>query len=330
MRQLTELQIKRLPYPATGSQKHFDPSTPGFGVRCSAKSKSFFVMYGKERRLKTLGKYPQISLKEAREAAKAILLAKPQKTRTTRLPELVTAFLEDCEARLRSNTTRRYRSILKHAPDIPITEAHKSLAKTSHEVMTYKIMFNWACRMELADKNPFHFAKATINHRQRVLSDEEIRLIWNFEDPPFTEIVKLLILTGQRRNQMANIETSWIEDDTINFPSLIMKSKRSHTIPFNLLTAQHLKPLRFNGWGKSKQRLDTATGVTDWVLHDLRRYYSTTMAKLGVPLHITEHLLDHRTSTSGVQSVYMRYGFLPEMRKAVSIFEQHIAKIISA
>lgn len=327
---LTDIAIRKLTPPDKGQLKVWDTNLPGFGLLVGKRTKTFLVVYGQERRNLTIGRYPQISLREARETAKGILLAKPEKTRSQSLTELVTAFLEDCRLRLRPSSVRRYEVVLKNAPDIPLVEVSKSLATTAHEVMAYKVMFNWACRMELADKNPFQYSKTTINHRHRVLSDEEISAVWNYEDGTFSDVVKLLLLTGQRRGQIVSIEPSWIEGDTINFPSSIMKSKRPHTIPFGQLTEQYLRPLRFNGWGKSKARMDKAIGVTDWVLHDLRRYYSTTMAKLGVPLHITEHLLDHRTSTSGVQAVYMRYGFLPEMREAVSQFERHIASITAA
>lgn len=327
---LTDMAIRKLTPPEKGQLKVWDTNLPGFGLLVGKRTKTFLVVYGKDRRNLTIGRYPEVSLREAREAAKGVLVAKPQKRRSKSLTELSTAFLDDCRTRLRPSSVRRYEVVLKHAPDIPIDEVSKSLAKTAHEVMAYKVMFNWACRMELAERNPFQYSKTTINHRDRVLSDDEIAAIWHYEDGIFSDVVKLLLLTGQRRNQIVSIEPSWIDDDTINFPASIMKSKRPHTIPFGQLTTQYLKPLRFNGWGKSKARMDKAIGVNDWVLHDLRRYYSTTMAKLGVPLHITEHLLDHRTSTSGVQAVYMRYGFLPEMREAVSQFESHIASIIAA
>ena len=109
-----------------------------------------------------------------------------------------------------------------------------------------------------------------------------------------------------------------------------MKSKRPHVLPLTSKTApliQRLVP--FNGWGKSKARLDHESGVQDWVLHDLRRYFSTTMAMIGTPLHITEHLIDHRSSISGVQAIYMRYGFLPEMRVALENYEKHIHSVVT-
>lgn len=84
----------------------------------------------------------------------------------------------------------------------------------------------------------------------------------------------------------------------------------------------------FHGWSKAKARLDLHSGVSNWVLHDTRRYFSTTMAKLGTPLHLTEQILDHRSQVSGVAAIYNRYGFLDEMREALTVYEGHIRSLI--
>lgn len=320
MRQFTDSHIRALELPEKGSKKLFDASLPGFGIRLTKKSRTFIVQYGKERIVRTIGKYPDISLRDARREALAILDSPKPKKRSWSLSELSEAFFEHCEENLRPNTTRRYRAAIKKGPE---------KAKSPQEVAAFKAMYNWGLRMGHVDYNPFQHRQAIFPKRDRLLSDEEIKAIWKHEDGVFSDVVKLLILTGQRRSQMASIRKEWFDADTITFPSSIMKSKRQHTIPFNLLAAQYMRPISFNGWGKSKARMDEETGVTDWVIHDLRRYYSTTMAKIGVPLHITEHLLDHRSSTSGVQAVYMQYGFLPEMRDAVRQYECHLASLVS-
>ena len=84
---------------------------PGFGVRVGSRTKAFVVMFGKERRLKTIGKYPDISLKDARQAAREIL-AKPPEKRSQSDAGALTAFLEDCEERLRPATAERYKYAL--------------------------------------------------------------------------------------------------------------------------------------------------------------------------------------------------------------------------
>ena len=70
--------------------------------------------------------------------------------------------------------------------------------------------------------------------------------------------------------------------------------------------------------------------VDDFVLHDFRRYVSSTMRRLGVPIDVTETILNHVTgSRSQIQRIYDRHDRLPEVRDALSLFEKHLAAIIS-
>lgn len=118
--------------------------------------------------------------------------------------------------------------------------------------------------------------------------------------------------------------------EELTFPASIMKSARPHTIPVTGF-GEYLPalPFSFNSWSKSKRRLDKTCGVADWVLHDLRRYFSSTMARLGVPLHVTEQLIDHRSQVSGVAAIYNRYNFLKEMREALAAYETHIFGLVA-
>ena len=70
---LTDLGLKKLQPPVSGQVTHWDTTTPGFGVRCSTRAKSYVVMYGRKRQLKTLGRYPDLALAEARNRAKMFL-----------------------------------------------------------------------------------------------------------------------------------------------------------------------------------------------------------------------------------------------------------------
>ena len=116
MSALTELTIRKLPNPEKGSQKHIDPSLPGFGIRCTARSKSFFVMFGEKRRLKTLGKWPDLSLKDARLAARQILAAPLIIKSSPSFETVRDRFIADCRTRLRPTTVERYHYALKGIP----------------------------------------------------------------------------------------------------------------------------------------------------------------------------------------------------------------------
>lgn len=326
---LTDLAIRKLPYPQGGSIKHLDASLPGFGVRCTSKSKAFFVMFGPKRRLKTLGKWPELSLKDARQAARELLVDPPTVRRVSpKLHAVRDRFLADCRTRLRPSTTERYYYALRSIPDARLDQLSTDISEPN-QLKALKVFYNWCIERGITDRNPFHRHKVRFATRDRLLTDEEVAAIWQVEQGPFSDIVKLLILTGQRRNQIWRFDPAWIGDGELTFPAEIMKSARSHTIP--LTSYQEFLPpesFRFNSWSKSKRRFDQACGASDWVLHDIRRYFSSTMARLDVPLHVTEQLIDHRSQISGVAAIYNRYNFLKEMRVALERYEAHIREIV--
>jgi integrase len=258
----------------------------------------------------------------------------------------------------------------------------RPLARTpsaaNHAFVVSRIFFRWALRNDYIQINPM--AGLVIPHRTnsraRVLSDDELKSIWHvcarrlaFDDNAcpgavleipskvprnFATIVQLLILTGQRRGEIAALQPSWIKDNTIMIPASVAKNGREHIIPVGAGNAHVLAsfvgvenspphsrlafPARgtdsersFNGWSKSKVALDKASGVTDWTLHDLRRTYASNMARLGVQLPVIEKLLNHVSgSFGGIVSVYQRHNFLPEMREAVDKYEKWLISLLSS
>lgn len=331
MATLTELTIRKLAHPTKGSTKHLDQSLPGFGVRCTARSKAFFVMFGADRRLKTLGKWPELSLKDARKAAKQ-LLASPV-SKTVQVPSFHgarDAFLDDCRQRLRSSTVERYYYAIKDIEDEPLDQISTN-RQDPNQLKALKALYNWCIDHGLYDRNPFLRRKIRFAVRDRLLTDEEVAAIWHIDQRPFSDIVKLLLLTGQRRNQIWKYDPEWVIGDELTFPATVMKSNRIHTIPATGFRCYLPEDgFSFNSWSKSKSRLDKKCGVTDWVLHDCRRYFSSSMARLGVPLHITEQIIDHRSQLTGVAAIYNRYSYLAEMREALELYEAHIERIAAA
>ena len=78
----------------------------------------------------------------------------------------------------------------------------------------------------------------------------------------------------------------------------------------------------FSGFSKAKAKLDEASGVSNWTLHDLRRTTASGLAALGVPLPVVEKLLNHISgSFAGIVGVYQRYDFFPEMQDALTKWE---------
>lgn len=324
---LTDLAIRSLPIPQTGQKLYIDAANPGFGVRVSqGGTKTFVAILGANRTYRKVGRYPDMTLREARQEAKAMQVSYQPQPNQLSIPELITAYLDDCRTRLRSSTVERYEfALAPHRNKVDLTTSDPN------EVKALKAFYNWCLDRDLVDRNPLARRRVTFNTRDRVLTDNEVAAIWHYGHPPYSDIVKLLLLTGQRRRQIHEFDPAWCNDNVITFPASVMKSNRPHTIPiipvFEGLLADRS---RFNSWSKAKVRIDKHTGVTDWVLHDLRRYFSTTMAKLEVPLHVTEHIMDHRTQVTGVAATYNRYSFLPEMHRAYVTFHQHIATITAA
>jgi Integrase len=164
------------------------------------------------------------------------------------------------------------------------------------------------------------------------------------ESSAFNSIVPLLILTGQRRGEIASIQSSWVdlENKTLTIPASATKNAREHTIPISS-TAQTLLSFckkdglffqargstnrPFCGWSKSKVTLDKLCGVKNWTLHDIRRTYRTIHARIGTPPHIAERLVNHVSSRSAMQDVYDRHTYLPEMRQAVENYEKYLQSI---
>lgn len=229
-------------------------------------------------------------------------------------------------------------------------------AEQNHAFAVVKIFFRWAKRNHYIESNPLADLPmpAAKRSRDRVLSSQELAEVYGKAlayTYPFGPIVALLLLTGQRRGEIGALEWSWIDrpNRIITLPSSLTKNKREHTFPYGAMVDEILDGLpetedflfpasrvhvrgkptgSYNGWAKTKPKFDaTLEGVAHYTLHDLRRTFSSTLAALGTPIHVTEKLLNHVSGTvSGVAAVYNRHSYLEEMREAVTAYEQHLAK----
>lgn len=336
---LTDLSVQRLKW--DGKQTiTWDSTLPGFGVRVGKHKKTFVVKA--ENRLITVGHYPDNKLKDIRTEAKRLMLQVRQPVADTET--LKKEYLEDAELRLATTTYNGYKANLDNfdfeVASLTLKEARSYLNQyadapqnQNNAFRALRAFLNWCMReghiehhplIRLPEPNKFP-------SRDRVLTDDELKAIWNHTDfHPYGHVIRCLILSGQRLSQVWKSKPEWIEDDVVHFPKEIMKGKEPHTIPLTPLLAEHFKPtFDCNSWSKSKTRLDTACGVSNWRLHDLRRTFATNCAKLGVPIHIVEQILHHRTGTvSGIVKVYNRYSYLEEMKSALEAHEKHIGSII--
>lgn len=324
MTTLTDLAIRKLQPPTTGRKIIWDN---GLGVRISHTGRKAFVVKHNGV-LRTVGEYPAMSLKSARTAQLETKLTDTPQRRLERTEDAILAFLEDCERRVRPSTVDGYRYRLKdltssHLSDIT---AH-SIPNTPQHITAVKAFLNWCVRMQYIERHAFQYTKAQFRSRTRVLSSDEIKAIWSYDYPPYSDYLKVLLLTGQRRGQWSNYS---IVDDTLIFPAESMKNGHEHAIPLTSTVGALLPLPYFNGWSKAKQRIDKHVTIPPWTVHDIRRTFSTICASLGIPLHVTEQILAHRSGTiSGVAAVYNRHSYLKEMRQALEKYEQHLHTLLT-
>ncbi len=375
---LTDISIRNLKPPERGQQFHADNILNGFGVRISqGGTKTFVIIFGPRRERVTIGRYPTISLSEARTEAKRrlaeITLGKAR-PKTINFEDAKQKFIADCEVKNRIRTVQDYRRLLKHFPfgrtqlaqitrhDIAqrLSKLSATPSESNHALVAVKVFFRWAERQGYLESNPCSalLAKKAESSRDKVLSEVELGRVLKqaLDEPyPYGSIVALLILTGQRRGEIAALRWSWIDMSahTISFPASITKNKRPHVLPIGPIALGILKRLPsfddqlfpasrshvagkptsvFNGWPKCKVAFDKKLdGISPYTLHDLRRTFSSQMAELGTPIHVTEKLLNHVSgSLSGVAGVYNRYSYATEMRSAVEAYETRLQALISS
>ena len=213
--------------------------------------------------------------------------------------------------------------------------------------------YQWAVKRGSLESNPFANLPLTpVAKRERVLTDAELVAVWKATDGPgpFDSIVRMLMLTGQRREEVTAITWDEIAGDlsTWTLPANRAKNGAAHIVPVSPQAQAILRaaPCRegkanrpklvfpgrngpFNGFSKAKANLDKVSGVEDWRLHDLRRTMATGLQRLGVRLEVTEAVLNHVAgSRAGIIGVYQRHTWADEKRAALNAWGGHVAAIV--
>ncbi|MBA3525874.1 MAG: site-specific integrase [Sphingomonas sp.] len=236
-----------------------------------------------------------------------------------------------------------------------------AIARLTHA--TLRKLFRWAVSRGDVDRSPLDGVEAPppVPARERVLCDRELGQVWCASELlgyPFAGLYRLLLLTGQRREEVAGLD--WAELNRSEalwvLPSGRSKNKKPHLVPLSPLSLQvldgiargphwPLKGLVFSttgrgpvsGFSKAKARLEhfiaQATGesaVEAWRLHDLRRTVATGLQRLGVRFEVTEAVLNHVSgSRSGIAGIYQRHDWREEKRTALDSWAAHISYVVS-
>lgn len=232
-------------------------------------------------------------------------------------------------------------------------------------------LFKWAILRDIygLETSPVAIIRHTdvlgvFKSRSRVLSDSELRLVWNAAKAtpyPFGTVVQVLMLTGQRLREVSSACWSEIDDGLLVIPAERMKAKIPHTVPLTsrvlsiittlprfqensghandgylFTTTSGKRPI--SGFSKMKKRLDTsieenriANGdnelpMTPWTLHDLRRTVRTRMSGLGILPLVAELVIGHKQT--GIHAVYDLHTYDGEKRAALALWEAKLLQIV--
>lgn len=259
---------------------------------------------------------------------------------------------------IREVTRRDVRELLEQVVD------RGSPSHANHVLAYLRAMLNWAAGNDLIDANPTDGLKmpAPFVQRDRALNDEEIRLFllgcerigW-----PFGPFFRLLLLTAQRRDELAH--ATWSEFDLDRalwtLPGERVKNGKAHMVHLSAPTIEILAELPrigasgflftttgespISGFGRARERLTAAmldllrgeagdgAVIELFTLHDLRRTAATGMAALGIAHHVLDKVLNHSAGKiSGIAAIYNRHAYLDERKAALEAWARHVEALM--
>jgi integrase len=361
----------------------WDDVLPGFGVRLRGKSKSWVAQYriGAQQRRESLGDVRKVSLDDARKIARqrfaqVELGVDPAAERAQARAQALTLgvvigrYLDAKRDVLRPNTFKaaeryfaehwkplhgRPLDAIKRA-DVAarLQELVKAYGRTSAARARDNLsaLYGWSMREGLCESNPVMATNDPtqgLQARDRVLGDDEIRVLWNAcRDDDFGRIVQLLLLSGCRREEIGGLKWSEVNFDTgiMTIPGTRTKNRRTLELPLPGSAIEMLgsvprngefvfgrrEGISYSGWSAGKLRLDsrivmtTGNPLAAWVLHDLRRTMRTGLGKLGVAPHIAELAINH--VKGGVEAIYDRHRYQREIGAALARWANHVLALV--
>ena len=370
---ITKAAVDRLPL----NTMLWDTALIGFGVRRQLKSPFYLVRYrlnGRQRYI-SLGRHGTFTPDQARREATRLLgvvatdvdpatvKAEAKARSAETLGAELNHYLERKRQALRPRAyVQVQHHLLRHAKplhNLPLTKIdRRAIAQRLAEIETgsgptarnrvrssLSAFFTWAIHEGLTELNPVT-ATAQANagpSRDRVLTQGELTAILSaLGQDRFSDIVRLLVLTGQRRMEIGGLR--WSEID-LGRGLIVLgpdrtKNHRLHELPISTQVRAVLEGQprngewvfgrEWSGWSHGKAMLDQRlNGMADWRLHDLRRTAATMMADAGVLPHIVEAILNHVSGhRAGVAGIYNRARYEEEMRQALQRWADRIDALI--
>jgi len=378
---LTPRAVAALTLNAGESEKIvWDADVPGLGLRMRAGgSRNWVYQYklGTKNRRMTLGALSAVPLVKAREIAGDLYArvrlgqdpAAVKAASKSRAAETFEPIAERFLAHKKTSLRPRYygeieRYLLDDAKPLhglaiagiqrrDIAELLSSVRDRSESVAnllraTLSAFFTWAMKEGLVDTNPVAATNRTeATKRDRVLTAAELRAVWvTLRGDDYADLVRLLMLTGQRRQEFGGLRWSEIDFDksVIVLPATRTKNKREHMLPMSDPVAAIIARRKrivgrdlafgfgdggFSGWASAKAGLDERLAMPAWRLHDIRRTVATGMAEIGILPHVVEAVLNHVSGhKSGVAGIYNRATYLPEKVDALNRWASHLLAVV--
>lgn len=386
---LTDLRLQR--FKASKGRRVELHDREGLGIRIGKRWTWFFkyTFEGRRQRL-SLGTYPDMTLTVARNKAseakvkveKGIdpgVLKKEAKQARKAAPTVADFIEEFYDRRLKCTRSGKERKRLLTYDVLPKLGKKKMADVTRRDITgllddiedrapvvrnrvysVLHLMFKVAIKRGVIETSPCtDFDKAEEAHRERVLSDEEIKLVWAALNPANKDVdiyaitklaIKMVLVTGQRPGEVCGMAEDELDLETKfwTIPASRMKGKTAHRVPLTntaleiitqaraysgdspyVFKAPHMdKPLTSNALPKAMRRhWEKEIGIPEAATpHDMRRTVRTRLAEIGVEDIIAERVLAHKLQ--GIVKVYNHYAYDKEKRQALTQWETKLRLIV--
>jgi len=296
--------------------------------------------------------------------------------------ELAEEFTEKYLPTLREKTRTEYKRIIDREliPKLgkyPIKEITpnqiislldgKAYGKKPAPVMANRIrarlskIFNFAIDRRLLDSDPVEKVskykktkqgKDVEQKRNRYYKPEEIQELWEHFDKwpePTGSVLKMLLITGQRKTETMQMKWNDIRGDVWTIPAELAKNKEEHLVPLSDMALEIIENMKsitgktdyvfcspkednapMKWLTRARETIKEHSAVSDFRPHDLRRTVATYMAKLGIDRTVLGKILNHKglAGDDQVTAIYDRHGYMTEKREAMNRWSYKLNQII--
>lgn len=377
---MSDRWVSHFRVPSGGRVEIGDTLYPGLRLRVSGtgvKTWSAVIRVGDHVQRITIGRYPVVALADARaETLRLLRLAQQGQplmpagatasdAKALTLDKLIAAYCKHKSVGTRSwamveRSLRRpeMQSLLKRQA-AKITKrdivgvvdsiAAAGIPHAAGNLLRHsKMLFNYAVERDLLPSNPLDKVRAPVRttERDRVLSDSELGRVWLAAGDlpqPWAAMIRVLILTGQRRSEVSGMSWTEIDGDTWVLPRERVKKDRAHTVPLSPAALAVLRGLpgstvapgfvfstdggntSSSNFAKIKAKLDASSGVAGYTLHDIRRTVRSGLAAMGIPEAVARSVVNH--ANGKIDRIYNRHQYLAEKREALERWSKHVVEV---